>query len=343
MEELVQSEPCKKCNSVLAKEINEPIRGRRRLKLQGDDERNKITQLPLSCEQTERKHFAKMGQSSSTNALTGTAHSAKFKPKLELAIKICENIIVSSYQDSENLQKIFVVVKNPTKGKIKDPGSPWRERFSSPSLDKNNCLYLDDRLVIPNLLQCPNKIHLHWGHPGRDQMLRQIADIWWPKIHRDIVLLTMTCKKCQEAGKSIKLILRQKQFGKLPTPNKTNEKIAIDFASPFKIANSSIKYLVVSGDSKTGWPDAKFLRAPTTNKVIEFPTNYIANNSIPRQIGTDPGTAFTSKKFKEIFYKTYNLPQNRPQGKWKSREAYQNSNRKTKDQQKNSTTNGNTE
>ena len=149
-------------------------------------------------------------------------------------------------------------------------------------------------------------------------MLRQFADFWWPKIHRDIVLLTKTCKKCQESGKSIKPILKQKQFGKLPTSNKTNEEIAIDFASPFKVANSSKMYLIVSRDCKTGLPDAKLLRTPTTNKVIEFLTNYIANNnSIPRQIRTDPGTAFTSKKFEEIFYKTYNLPHNRPQGKWK--------------------------
>ena len=239
-------------------------------------------------------------------------------------------MLASSYQDSENLQKIIVVMKNPTKGKIIALDSPWRERFSFPSLDKNNFLYLDDRLVIPKLLQCPIKIPLHWGHPCRDQMLRQIADFWWPKIHRDIVLLTKTCKKCQEVGKSIKPLLRQKQFGKLPTSNKTNEEIAIDFASPFKVANSSKKYLIVSGDCKTGWPDAKLLRTPTTNKVIEFLTNYIANNnSIPRQIRTDPGTAFTSKKFKEIFYKTYNLPHNRPQRKWKSREAYQNNNRNT--------------
>ena len=103
-------------------------------------------------------------------------------------------------------------------------------------------------------------------------MLRQIADIWWPKLHRDIVLLTKTCKECQEAGVSVKPILRQKQFGKLPTPNKKIDEISLDFAGPFKIENSSEKYSIVSVDSKTGWSEAKFLRVPTINKVIEFLT-----------------------------------------------------------------------
>ena len=131
-------------------------------------------------------------------------------------------------------------------------------------------------------------------------MLRQVADIWWPKIHLDITLLTKSCQDCQNSGKSVTQLLRQKQFGKLPIPDKTNDENTIDFAGPFKIANRSKKYLIVSVDSKTSWHDAKFIRAPTTNKKIEFLTPCIANNGIPRKIRNDPGTAFTSNKLKEF-------------------------------------------
>ena len=196
-------------------------------------------------------------------------------------------------------------MKNSTKSKIKSLDSPWRERFSSLSLDENDLLYLDDRLVIPKILQSPIKNSLHWGHPGRDQMLRQITEIWWPCIHRDISLLTQSCSECQNVGESVKPILSQKQFGKISTPKTINEEIAIDFAGPFKIAHSTKKYLTVSVDSKSGWPDAKFLRAPTTTKVIEFLTNCIADNGIPRQIRTDPGTVFKSTKFQEFCQKYF--------------------------------------
>ena len=81
--------------------------------------------------------------------------------------------------------------------------------------------------------------------------------------------------------------------------------MVIDFAGPFKIAHSTKKYLIVSVDSKSGWPDAKFLRAPTRTKVIEFLTKYIADNGIPRQIRTDPGTVFKSAKFQEFCHKYF--------------------------------------
>ena len=47
------------------------------------------------------------------------------------------------------------------------------------------------------------------------------------------------------------------------------------------------------------------MRAPTTRKVIEFLRRYIADNGIPKQIRTDPGTAFTSKDFKNLCEKYF--------------------------------------
>ena len=47
------------------------------------------------------------------------------------------------------------------------------------------------------------------------------------------------------------------------------------------------------------------MRAPTTRKVIEFLQRHIADNGIPKQIRTDPGTAFTSKEFKHFCEKYF--------------------------------------
>ena len=240
-----------------------------------------------------------MGQTQSTNNLTGTEIyqvSNKLQPKLKLANQIGQNLLAANYLDDEFLQKNYQHSEKPNQGKNKNLDSPWRERFQALSLDENDLLYLDDRLVIPKILQAPIKNLLQWGHPGKDAMLQQISDIWWPRIHRGITLLAKSCPNCQEAGKSIKPILKQQNFGKIPTPEEANDEIPIDLAGPFKIARSSKRYLIVSVDSKTGWQEAKFLRAPTTRKVIEFLQRYIADNGIPKQIRTDPGTAFTSNK-----------------------------------------------
>ena len=55
---------------------------------------------------------------------------------------------------------------------------------------------------------------LHWGHPGRDAMLREAADIWWPGLYGEIVWLANICPECNKAGKNIKPILRKSQYGK---------------------------------------------------------------------------------------------------------------------------------
>ena len=61
----------------------------------------------------------------------------------------------------------------------------------------------------------------------------------------------------------------------------------------------------MSVDNQSGWPDALFLPNPTTEKVIEFLSEYIAAKGIPKRIPTDPGTVFKREKFKEFGTKNF--------------------------------------
>ena len=42
---------------------------------------------------------------------------------------------------------------------------------------------MDEKLVIPKDLREALFRSLHWGHPVRDAMLREAADIWWPGLY----------------------------------------------------------------------------------------------------------------------------------------------------------------
>ena len=95
------------------------------------------------------------------------------------------------------------------------------------------------------------------------------------------------------------------EFGKLPATKQPNEEISLDFAGPFHNANIKKKYLLVSVDNHSAWPDALFLPNPTTDKVLEFLLENLSKNDIPKRIRTDPGTAFKSKKFKAFCKKMY--------------------------------------
>ena len=117
---------------------------------------------------------------------------------------------------------------------------------------------------------------LHYGHPGRDTMLRGIADIWWPECHREVINTAKFCEDCSKACKNVKELQKQSEFGKIPRSIAPNEEIAIDFAGPFQNAKHGKKYLLVSLDNFSAWRDALFLQKPTTKKVIEFLKNYMA-------------------------------------------------------------------
>ena len=118
-------------------------------------------------------------------------------------------------------------MKNPTKEKIKNPDSPWRERFHALSLDENNLHHIDDRLVILKIFQAPIKNSLHWGHPRRDHMLQQTSDIWLPRIHRDITLLANWEQLAQdstdeeEESQRQKLAVKAAVVWEKPTKNRT--------------------------------------------------------------------------------------------------------------------------
>ena len=68
------------------------------------------------------------------------------------------------------------------------------------------------------------------------------------------------------SGKNIKPLLRQKQFGSISTSTAPNDELALDFAGPFSVGTHGKRYLFVSIDNFSGWPDVKLLREPKTAK-----------------------------------------------------------------------------
>ena len=212
--------------------------------------------------------------------------------------KISSVYVKAIAENDRIFQKIINLVLNKNTAVIARLPPPWREKFISFSVDSNGLLYMDHRLIIPKDMRENMLRAIHFGHAGRDAMLREASDVWWPGIHREIINKARNCSECREAGKNFKCIKSQKEFGKLPQANQPNEEVFLDFAGSFQNANLKKKYILVSVDNHSGWPDALFLPNPTADKVIEFLVEYISKNGIPNRVRTDPGTAFKSEKFK---------------------------------------------
>ena len=105
---------------------------------------------------------------------------------------------------------------------------------------------MDERLMVPKALRPISLRSLHYGHPGCDCKLATVANIWWPRLNREIVSLAKYCQQGQAAGKITKSMLRQKETGRFAKCNKNNQEKAIDFAGPFHNAINAKKYLLIS-------------------------------------------------------------------------------------------------
>ena len=105
-----------------------------------------------------------------------------------------EKLLPANYVADKLIQRVISLVKTYNKTGVSRLPSPWREKFQSFSIDDKNLLYMDNRLVIPQSMRSMIMCSLHYGHPGRDSMLAMVEDIWWPRIHREIIDQARLCE-----------------------------------------------------------------------------------------------------------------------------------------------------
>ena len=147
-------------------------------------------------------------------------------------------IYVQAYAENDRtIQKVINLVLNKNTAVIARLPPPWREKFNSFSVDSNGLLYMDHRSVALKDMREIMLRAIHFGHAGRDAVLREASDVWWPRIHRESIDKARNCSECRVAGKNFKCIKSQREFGKLPLANQPNKEVSLDFAGPFQNAN----------------------------------------------------------------------------------------------------------
>ena len=72
------------------------------------------------------------------------------------------------------------------------------------------------------------------------------------------------CDQCFQSGKNLKCLHRQKQVGKFTEASEHKEEFALDFSGPFQNEKKGTKYLLVTIDHNSDWPEAKFSHRPKT-------------------------------------------------------------------------------
>ena len=177
-----------------------------------------------------------------------------------------------------------------------------------------NCLWMDERLVIPIPLRKAVVKRIQCFHYGRSNMFDAVRDVWFPYLHRILVAAADGCKECTDAGKSLKPLCAKGDIGKLYETREPNECVKFDFWVPIKYLNESSKYVLVAVDRFSRWPLAMICGNNKSDKVLKFLKQYISHHGVPRKFFMDQVSSSTSKAVKlfcssegiEIFYSPVN-------------------------------------
>ena len=97
---------------------------------------------------------------------------------------------------------------------------------------KNGCVYIDDRIAIPNSIKDAYVEATNATHPGRWGMTDMATNAWWPYMHRDIITKTAKFNPCFKIGKNLKSIIPASKWAPLKLCKVPNEEIQIDIGGP---------------------------------------------------------------------------------------------------------------
>lgn len=170
---------------------------------------------------------------------------------------------------------------------------------------RNNILYYDDRICVPQELRLQVLEEFHntpyGGHPGFYVTYELISrDFWWPGINKTVKTFTKTCDECQKYKYK-----RHKPHGllnPLSIPDRNWESIAVDFIFPLPTTTNEHNAITVFICRRSKM--IRLATGKTTDNASNIARQYIEtvfrNHGLQKTIVTDHDGRFNSDTWKEI-------------------------------------------
>ena len=153
------------------------------------------------------------------------------------------------------------------------------------------------RIVVPSNLQGRLVELAHEGHQGivrTKQRLRALY--WWSGMDAMVESAVKSCDLCMSTDKSVKT--RKAPLCPVPFPDAPWDKLGVDFIGPMRGPEQQ-RYAIVLVDYYSKWVEMAFVRDPSSDAVVEFLSTVASREGYPRQLVSDNGTHFTSRRFEE--------------------------------------------
>ena len=227
-----------------------------------------------------------------------------FRHKLQKVLGI--PFIAAATKKDRNLRPLVNFVKKRDWDAIKASYGQYWFNIRNRLHVREDCLLVDERIVIPSQLRQTVLDSLHLTHPGSAAMLDLSQHVWFPHIHRSIVQMAQNCKHCTEQGKNLKPILGKNLSFQMEPVFEPNEEVQLDFAGPLPDDLNRDAYILVAIDKWSKFPTAKIVSNTTADIAIKFMQRYNSNNGVSRRLPCDQAQTFRAKKF-QIFCRSNNI------------------------------------
>ena len=180
-------------------------------------------------------------------------------------------LIASNILTDINLLKVKEILQKKTnlKEELMKLGKYWAQ-YANDLWLKDDCVWLDGRIVIPMPLQVPIEARIHFYHHGKRNMFEASRYVWYPYMYRSLAAKATYCQQCTDAGKNLKTMLPKGDVGKDPETREPNESLQLDFWGPISYLNEQKKYVLVATDRFSRWPLAMVTITNSSDKVLKF-------------------------------------------------------------------------
>ena len=149
------------------------------------------------------------GLTATIENITNTSESEEdtplFRRKLQRVLGV--RFIAAATKKDRNLRQLINFVKKRDWQAIKNSYGPYWYNIKNRLHVREDCLLIDERIVIPTQLRQTVLDSLHLTHQGSAAMLYLCQHVWFPHIHRTIVHMAQNCRHCTEQGTNLKPII----------------------------------------------------------------------------------------------------------------------------------------
>ena len=143
---------------------------------------------------------------------------------------------------------------------------------------KKECVFIDDRVAIPNAIKDAYVEAIHATHTGSWGMTHVATHAWWPYMHREIITKTAKCNPCVKICKSLKSIIPANKWAPLKLCKVSNDEIQIDFGGPIYNEKNQEVYILACIDRFSKFPtEVVFHKANAANEANSFKSMFWFN------------------------------------------------------------------